>query len=291
VSRAATGDKAKIVKIKNKQTGTVVAEMHVWVVWAECDPKEAESRFSELIQSPSSHLLSSGFHVINDATKVYRFTFVIEPKAIFGSQNDNEIPDLKEAATAPVPGTGKSYFVGGGDGDSALYKWDITRRVSIVMKNPGGIPKASLLVEYPAKVCEGQPAAQTNPVQFPTDDPDAEGNDDPLSAAQETNPYEVSSNPILPHGVGEIVSADAPGHFALDSWGAESRRFAIEDKFEEFARVQLWDGARSTGRFWFRISDPTKGRFHHYFKTKWSSSSPAYWTDDPDNKSESKLAH
>ena len=98
-----------------------------------------------------------------------------------------------------------------------------------------------------------QPKAVDTPVAFP--DADVEGNDDPLNGTkvdEDTNPYRVFTNsPRLNHQIGELSSYDAPLLRVVDAWGAPARNFSLEYNFREFSRVELWDGKRKEGQFWF----------------------------------------
>jgi hypothetical protein len=46
------------------------------------------------------------------------------------------------------------------------------------------------------------------------------------------------------------------------------RTFAVNANFREFARVELWDGTRDKGAFWFRISNYFL--WHHYMSVSWN---------------------
>ena len=117
-------------------------------------------------------------------------------------------------------------------------------------------------------------------VPFPTGY--AEGNDDPRSdpTDEDNNPYRAYSGdtPALGHAFGEISSFDGPFLSRKTSDGTtDGEIYFKQASFREFARVQLWDGKRSGGRFWFRISDYTL--WHHFFRAKFHKRLilPNYW--------------
>lgn len=125
----------------------------------------------------------------------------------------------------------------------------------------------------------------------PTGLADAAGNDDPKDLAAEGlmsedhDPYHTRQDPLdnpyhwFNHGVGQVTSFDAPKFFARKSWRANYRLplfFEWKADFVEFARLELWDGARAGGVFWFRISDEIK--WHHRLKA-FRSGSNADWLD------------
>ena len=51
----------------------------------------------------------------------------------------------------------------------------------------------------------------------------------------------------------------------------------IEANFREFCRLEIYDGARTTGKFWFKISDDHT--WHHYLHAIYTDP-PAEWQDD-----------
>jgi len=109
---------------------------------------------------------------------------------------------------------------------------------------------------------------------------DAQGNDDSAVIDEDSDPYRPKQNHILSHAVGQLSSTDNPDFRAGNSWGGPARSFALEAVFREFARVELWDETRTTGRFWFRVSEFSgEGLWHHYFRTSWDWAQNK-WTDN-----------
>ncbi len=257
------------VKIKAKQGGGVVAEMHVWVVWTTITTTNGTPIFKEK-PNPDG---ASKYEIIQEEDKVWRFKFKIEPSAIC-DPNLNEKPDFTGLKKQNVPGSGNIYTPdpSRGPADTAIRKWDVSRQMSVTLHNPNGIPKAQIQSLYNAVWANNQPVASDNPVVFPA--LGAEGNDDPTAADEDDNPYALKNGDIangnsLDHAIGEITSIDAPRYGAFSSWGAAGRTFAVEVNFREFARLEIWDGNRATGTFWYRISDFSD--WHHYFNTTFDS--------------------
>jgi hypothetical protein len=65
-----------------------------------------------------------------------------------------------------------------------------------------------------------------------------------------------------------MTSSDAPQQFVLNSWGVAYREYGMVFNYREFARLELWDGKREAGAFWFRISPHVN--WHHALETKFS---------------------
>jgi hypothetical protein len=112
------------------------------------------------------------------------------------------------------------------------------------------------------------PANSDMPLKFPTDP--AEGNDDPLIfgvTEEDSNPYAVKNGDDyagnrLNHVVGQMTSMDGPSQSAYYKWAGTGKLLSKELNFQEFSRLELYDGMRSGGRFWFRISNYVE--WHHY---------------------------
>jgi len=63
----------------------------------------------------------------------------------------------------------------------------------------------------------------------------------------------------------------------------DTRIFSVEVDFREFARLELWDGSRQKGRFWYRISDlDGDALWHYYFKIRWNAISNEWENDGCD---------
>ena len=142
----------------------------------------------------------------------------------------------------------------------------------ITVRNPASIPVNDLNKTVPL-LAIGQPNPNAViPWNFPTStesrgNPDAAGNDDSNAVDESDNPYELlddSNNQggNLNHQKGQVTSIDAPWFDSYPQWtAAPGATFDWDGDFVEFVRVELWDGERKSGKFWFRISDETS--WHH----------------------------
>ncbi len=286
VKRDATGHFN--VNLLSKSDNSVAAKLNVWVVWCTPVAQTAATGVDFRDGRPSAGLASSMYSAPT-ITNGWVFRFTITPSEI--ADVAKEIPDLSGNAGNPAPGDGKPYFAQAApnpkvSGDFAPLKWDISRKVELTIKNPGSIPEANIALVYGSTISANQPSPYDVPVHYPPGD--AEGNDHPKGAAQGNDPYHLlSQGQPLDHAVGVLTSLDSPSHYILNSWGAADRTFVVEDRFIEFARVELWDRKRTNGTFWFRISDIDKGKWHHYMHSVWDSSAPLPWKNDPSNPSDS----
>lgn len=254
VSRATPG--VTKVKIITKKTKTVVSEMHVWVVWCDAPTiTDASASFGDWYQGIMGKV-GKDYHCSSN----WKFKYVINPAEIITA---DEKPNLKGDRRLPPPGHSKPYLAKQNTPpDTAAYKWDVSRQVKITIRNPNGISEANLRSTFNGSMFDGQP--QTLKVhEFPTDP--AEGNDDPADGTEDSYPYEASDSPDLEHGQGEMSSLDSPAFQVADSWTGPGGSFDLEANFREFCRLEITDGARSTGTAWFRISDYTT--WHHYLNS------------------------
>ena len=262
VARAADG--RAIVKIKAKNGGMIAAEMHVWTVWTEVTTTKGVDGFNNFAGG-------SVYGISQQPDAGWKFVFKILPASII-DQNIPERPKLSGSKRIDPPGSGNAYTIvpGYGNADSAINQWDVSRQYKLTIRNPDSIAKITLQQgAVPAAWIINQPAIADTPVLFPGKD--FEGNDDPLSVIDEdVNPYLAhTTNPKLNHGIGELSSYDAPMLRVLDGWGAVGRSYSAEYNFNEFARVELWDGKRAPGQVWFRISDHIM--WHHYLDATYDS--------------------
>ena len=244
------------LKIKTKKTKVVVSEMHVWVVW--CD--------APTITDASATFGDWYYGIMGKVGKEYRctanwkFKYVIKPAEIITA---DERPDLEGNRRIKPPGYSKPYLAAPDtEPDTASFKWDVSRQVKITIRNPNGISEANLRSTFTGSMFTGQPAA-LKVHDFPSDP--AEGNDDPADGTEDSNPYEASTSQDLEHAKGEMASLDSPAFQEADSWTSPGGSFDLEANFREFCRLEITDGARSTGTTWFRISDYTT--WHHYLNS------------------------
>ena len=195
----------------------------------------------------------------------WSFVFKIEPPTII---TDPEHPQLEgtQDKRHDVPGAGKPYASDPTNAlrhaDEACLKWDTSRRMQWA---------GTITLALPSDPVEGNDDAFGH--NFPTKDED----DDPYNA--------YSLTPSLAHAVGEISSTDGPGFRRANNQATTDKEvYRKTVDFQEFARVQLWDGKRSQGKYWFRVSDYVK--WHHYFHAKFNIPlffGSSHWDDDGSN--------
>ena len=242
------------VKIKMKIGGAVLARLFVWVVWA--DVKSVTKGTPSFSQYPNQ----AGVKYEIEENGKWRFVFKIQPDALF-DQSVIERPDLVGKNTNPAPGAAKPHTLNPAvAGDDATRKWDVSRQIQVTIRNPGGVNTQGLT---PAAWYANQPQPEATPVAFPG--LDVEGNDDPKLEDEDGNPYGPCTRLSLEHEKGEISSSDFPRLSIAAANGVADAFFTKELDFREFARLELWDGKRTTGQFWFRISGYQK--WHHHLRT------------------------
>jgi hypothetical protein len=247
------------VRIKAKKTKVVVSEMHVWVVW--CDPPtitDASATFGDWYHNVLGAFMKVGKKYY--CTTNWKFKYVIKPAMIITA---DERPDLEGGPKEDPPGYTKPYLAEPDtEPDTANSKWDVSRQVKLTIRNPNSISEASLRFACQGSMFDGQPLA-LKVHDYPSNP--AEGNDDPDDSTEASDPYNPSTTEHLEHGVGEMTSVDAPKFLEVDAWTTPGGSLDIEANFREFCRLEITDGARSTGTFWFRISDYTP--WHHYLNS------------------------
>jgi hypothetical protein len=94
-----------VVKLKMKTGNSVLAETHVWVVWATgsaIDPTKVEAEFAQ------TFLVGGTYRIKLDETTIWRFKFTIEPSQLFDG-TVLEIPKLDGASVIPPPGGEKLF--------------------------------------------------------------------------------------------------------------------------------------------------------------------------------------
>lgn len=259
------------IELIHTATQTQLAKLNVWVLWSYATARYGQPEFVDL---PAGN--GKKYWIPNEGPKMAKFNFTIQPSAICDPQNE-ERPGLGEISKKPVLGVRSPHVFKEGPGDSATFKWDLSRQMKITVRNPQEIP-AGLL---PGILGVGQPAAVFSPVNFPNND--TEGNDDPLTVDDEdVIPYrernDANDVKALNHIIGSTCSADAPSLPVYDISGFPGRSLSMEFNFHEFSRVELWDGERASGNFWFRISDMHP--WHFYGKFSFSNATGKWGNND-----------
>lgn len=261
VKRDATGKTA--VKIKTKDGGQEVDLINVWVVWAD----------TEVVQSLQNPVFGAGYYSgagVTDPAKAWQFKFKIKPVELFSQNPAADLPKLDGSADSDPPGNGNPYFVTehlnltDESGDTAPFKWDVSRQVEIkVFNNPSGdqVPLAKFVQDY-SFLKAGQPAAETNPILYPADA--AQGNDDPNKQKgipikdENSDPYKaIAENNGLDHEIGEITSFDSPVFSPFVSEPASGSAMVQIANFREFARLEIKGGStnQQNPTDWYRVSD------------------------------------
>ena len=232
--------------------------VNVWVIWGTIetlnDGVAGRGFFTPDIDDELGPF--ARWWVVPNPANGRRFIYSIDPVSII---TDNERPALDGPKSKDVPGGDNQFVIDGRVADEAENKWDMSRRFEIKVLNPGGILRGDL--GEPEALFINQPANANDPiialdipVQLPINP--VEGNDDPPSfdplwKDEATNPYaarnEDGQQAGLNHEVGEMASFDAPQHFVLNSWGAPNREYGMIFNYQEFARIELWDGERDDG--------------------------------------------
>lgn len=266
VSRAETGEGPKKVKIKNKQTGATVAEMHVWVVWCE-------NTLAENLGYNAAY--TDGTYYYPKLAKV-RFEFEVFPKNLITGYNDNsiEVPDLGGPNdTTPQGIISNGVNFGGG----VIYKWDVSRRFGIQHNNPGETPsivKADLRAP-PGPAGDGLAGANlaANTATILSLPAEGMSNDDQNEESQANNPYsDAESGFQIPDptqqnvrvtvkpAIGKLGSCDVPKMPAIRlQAGAEGEEVGWTASFQEFVRLEI-------NRKWYRVSAYKNWTYQSLFK-------------------------
>lgn len=262
------------VKVKSKNSGDTILETIVWVVWCDITTTPGTANFQTFTNTNPA---GSQYKNLDQIGNKWRFVFKINPSSIL-DQNTLNRPNLSTAPTKPVPGIVNLHAIDptNGPGDSATAKWDVSRQVKVTIRNPDSISKEILAAGGQAAAWNvNQPAAVDTPVPFPG--MDTEGNDDPAAFGDEdVNPYAAKQGNDLDHAFGELSSNDAPNLRVLADFHPPGNSYSIELNLHEFARLEIWDQSRTSGKFWFRISDLEK--WHHYLDASYDESD-GKWID------------
>ena len=259
---AADHHEVKLLKVTDS---TAVAEMDVWVVWAE---KHTAEVLGDSLPSggnpsggpaPFSHLLPKG--------KFVRFIFAIEPIEIIAFPSiGEEGPDLRGDCLVNLEGAKK--------------KWDVTRRMKIRYANtppsPDSQPQITsndLWVDS-AAIAAGLngallPSMVVDPLvpMPPSDAP----NDDIRTTDKANDPYEISDfgsvvgsfdsmTTVSPEFamIGSVDVPQFPGIRAEAGVDGEEVRFTTN--FEEYVRLEIGAGQ------WFRVSDFVPWKYESVLK-------------------------
>ncbi len=262
VSRAETGSGPKKVKIKSKQTGDVVAEMHVWVVWCSFG-----TPIERPLQKWAANIVSMdgtsgpGFAIRGG----YDFRCDIIPQGVV-SMTELDRPDLSgppeySGARISPPGKGSIHFASGGDLDNGVgAKWDMTRIVRCHVLNPNLVPKAMLL-NSSGVMFQLQPIADDFPAQYPAlstvignDDADVSDESNvPYSSYQPATDFDPPS-----HNEGELSSTDYPTIGLRNAGGSNGNTFEVRFHFNEFVRMLI-------GQKWYVCSAYKEWKLHASF--------------------------
>jgi len=217
-----------------KASGDVLAQMDVWVVWADGKvayivPAEKPEVRNDPQIGPITTINGGGFI----------FTHTIQPEEIITDLERPNLEGTKAKSDGPPPKNGTHpLHTNEKLADGANNKWDASRQVRFKHSNPNGLPADAF----------SQPAPLITVPDFPTSPID--GNDDStttdevpftngLASGTANDPYQNRSQKIL-------WSADAPA-FSI-SKGEIGNTYEFHIQLREFSRVEL------NGR-WFRIGD------------------------------------
>jgi hypothetical protein len=290
VPRGAAGPPV-VLRLKQKTNTGIVAEMQVWVVWATCVPAQVGTALFS--QSPlNSSIAGALYEVPPTEGTAWKFKCQIQPAEIWDSST-TERPDLRGIRINTPPGFGNKFATnpGYGPADTAENKWDISRQMQVTIWNLQAIPQDMFIKDkYPKAYYDKQPLLVNTAVAWPT--LTAEGNDDSAidgSPDEDTNIHAAKSGSGLTHAKGEMSSFDSPKFLVSNRWGNEGRTFALDTNFREFARLELWDGHRNSGSYWFRISNFYE--WHHYLRANWNTTDGAWKDMLPPSSSSSAAGH
>ena len=269
VSRAAPG--WHVVQIWRKSDDILMDQMSVWIVWAtpSIDNNDAPIFNRTGDDGNYSRVIGGG------QTRYIGFRMSIEPKELFTANADR--PDLRGSSdpahpvpegehalwdrpdlnfpldptkTVPNPATGLPYGAKWSTG--AKNKWDISRKVQDVVYNPA----PNRFDNFSDLTAHARYYNLKNPfdgviINWPVDD--LAGNDDvadrdPANPSEDNDPYTISTNAFLAHGLGEVAATDSPVVKAPSSYGHPvGQVYQQLMSFREFLRLQI-------GGTWFRLS-------------------------------------
>ena len=225
-----------------------VTRLNIWIVWAS---GHAVHPFSSL-GLPGSNLTG---RMGDDANSVAAtgvassigFDFVLSPPSIVITNGD--IPNLADnRGLVPVPGSKDEHPIYSGTylATGANSRWDVSRKVSFQVRNPGSVPLQYFPPAY-AKAYKPNVPPSGVLVEFPK--VEALGNDDTETKDESNNPWhdpchvtsrdtpQLFMSAVVPPIAGSAVASDAALEMELD--------------FREFVRLQI-------GERWYEVSDPVE---------------------------------
>lgn len=245
------------VKIKNKSSGKIEDELHLWVVWCDITSKTTPNETGD---QGTFFLVKMG----------YEFTHTIKPATLITAVDR---PDLSGANTTSVPPAGGKNYAGNALSGGATKKWDSSRRIRQKTLNPSSV------------ALPGDASFHDNFHNFPSvSDGDGRpggagaisfrdwlvaGNDDAGVGDEDNNPY------TAPH-TGKLWGIDTPSRGILHSAGADGNTVEWRLHFQEFARLEI------NGK-WYLISDFYPWRVHYKLKKvsgKWKDNGSSRATDN-----------
>lgn len=256
---------AKVVlKVVNKSDQSVAAEMIAWVVWADL------LEVQQGVQIPQSYKNLDPLWLVPNGIR-FKFQFKVLPEAI--------IQDVVGEGEAPDFRGHKETFPGDLAGDRGVqFKWDVSRQVKIVYKNPAPTTwqRADFHDLAPILVASGLTGAQLPVssaviVQRPIE---GHGNDDIGFEDEANNPYSNHDKGTanghndweVQPPLGVLGSIDVPQYPQFRAAaGLEGESVAFETQFWEFVRLEI------NGK-WHRISAYTP--WWYLSKLKKDSGSP-----------------
>ncbi len=260
VLRTATGTGPTEVKIKMKNSGTIAAQMDVWVVWTilELDSPQQGHKFNQgTVDTPNPPgLHGPGASISAD----WFFAAQIEPGTIITAP---ERPDFSGSPKSDVPNRNALNANDGQEFGQPKGKWDISRQVRIRILSPQISKKDMGYI--PGTLFDNLPNANITPPTTPAPGPDSyplnklEGNDD-SPGNEDTNPYPEGDSPEAP---GYLTDHDNPVlPVVIDQTVAVGSEIEVRAHYREFCRLEI-------GGKWFPISELKPWRLHGILKKTW----------------------
>lgn len=245
------------VKIKNKSTGRVVDELHVWIVWSEITATDATNDTGD---KGTYFQVSMG----------YEFKHTIKPSAIITAADR---PDLSGANSSPAPPASGLNHKGDPLTGGVNKKWDSSRKIRKKTLNPNAVAlpgDASFHGNYhnfpSMSDGDGRPGG-AGAVSF--SDWLVAGNDDAGVGDEDNDPYTAPHSRIL-------WGIDTPTRFTEHTAGANGNTVEWRLHFLEFTRLEI------NGK-WYLISNYFPWRVHYKLKKeggKWKNNGSNKATDN-----------